>query len=399
MLSVAEALERVLEGVTALPAETVALGEAHERVLAEDIAAKLTQPPFPSSAMDGYAIRRQDIAAMPARLKIIGESAAGHPFAGALGPGETVRIFTGAALPGNADYVVIQENVTPSDGYAEVREAGEGDFIRPIGVDFAEGEVLLRAGSRLTARDLLLAAQMNHASLPVRRRPTIAILASGDELVPPGGSPQAGQIISSIPTGLAAMLRKTGATPRALGIARDTLESLNAHIAAAADADVLVTIGGASVGDHDLVRQALETAGYRIEFHKIAMRPGKPLMSGARDTQPLIGLPGNPVSAMVCSIIFLLPLVAARPGENQGQAAATAMPLAAPLPENGPRQHYMRARIILRDGREAVEALPSQDSSLTAALAAATCLIVRPPHAPTAHAGDEVQILALAPGL
>jgi molybdopterin molybdotransferase len=399
MLSVAEALERVLEGVTALPAETVALGEAHERVLAEDIAAKLTQPPFPSSAMDGYAIRRQDIAAMPARLKIIGESAAGHPFAGALGPGETVRIFTGAALPGNADYVVIQENVTPSDGYAEVREAGEGDFIRPIGVDFAEGEVLLRAGSRLTARDLLLAAQMNHASLPVRRRPTIAILASGDELVPPGGSPQAGQIISSIPTGLAAMLRKTGATPRALGIARDTLESLNAHIAAAADADVLVTIGGASVGDHDLVRQALETAGYRIEFHKIAMRPGKPLMSGARDTQRLIGLPGNPVSAMVCSIIFLLPLVAALLGENQGQAAATAMPLAAPLPENGPRQHYMRARIILRDGREAVEALPSQDSSLTAALAAATCLIVRPPHAPTAHAGDEVQILALAPGL
>jgi molybdopterin molybdotransferase len=240
---------------------------------------------------------------------------------------------------------------------------------------------------------------MNHASLPVRRRPTIAILASGDELVPPGGSPQAGQIISSIPTGLAAMLRKTGATPRALGIARDTLESLNAHIAAAADADVLVTIGGASVGDHDLVRQALETAGYRIEFHKIAMRPGKPLMSGARDTQRLIGLPGNPVSAMVCSILFLLPLVAALLGENQGQAAATAMPLAAPLPENGPRQHYMRARIILRDGREAVEALPSQDSSLTAALAAATCLIVRPPHAPTAHAGDEVQILALAPGL
>ena len=399
MLSVAEALERVLEGVTSLPAEMVALDDAHERVLAQDIAAKLTQPPFPSSAMDGYAVRRQDIAALPARLKLIGQSAAGHPFEGALGPGETVRIFTGAALPANADYVVIQENVTPLDGYAEVREAGEGDFIRPIGVDFTAGERLLRAGRRLTARDLLLAAQMNHACLPVRRRPTIAILASGDELVPPGVSPRAGQIISSIPTGLAAMLRKAGAEPRALGIARDTLESLDARIAAAADADILVTIGGASVGDHDLMRRALETAGYTIEFHKIAIRPGKPLMSGARGAQRVVGLPGNPVSAMICGIIFLLPLVAALLGEDRPPAAANAMPLAAPLPENGPREHYMRARYVRRDGREAVEALPSQDSSLTATLAAADCLIVRPPHAPADDAGAEVQDLALPPGV
>ncbi len=395
MLSVAEALERILAHVEPLPAETVPLAEAHARVLAEDIAAKLTQPPFPSSAMDGYAVRRQDVANPPARLKLAGTSAAGHPYRGRLAPGEAVRIFTGGAIPEGADCVVIQENVTASDGYAEIREVGSEDFVRPRGFDFSEGDILLRAGRRLTARDLLLAAQMNYPALPVRRRPSVAVLASGDELVPPGGTLEDGQIISSIPAGLCAMLANAGAQPLPLGIARDTLESLSDRIGAASEADLLVTIGGASVGDHDLVREALETAGYKIAFHKIAMRPGKPLMSGARGQKRIIGLPGNPVSAMVCSIIFLMPLISALLGETPPPTEERLLPLAAPLPANGPRQHYMRAKRVLRGNQPAVEALPSQDSSLTATLAEADCLIIRPPHAPGLMEGDIVSILPL----
>ena len=306
-----------------------------------------------------------------------------------------VRIFTGAPVPPGADHIVIQENVTASDGVAEIGEINHESFIRPRGFDFAEGQVLLKAGRRLTARDLLLAAQMNHPALPVRQAPKVAILASGDELVPPGETPQAGQIISSIPAGLAAMLRKAGGEPLALGIAEDTLESLDARIAAASEADILVTIGGASVGDHDLVRKALETAGYDIAFHKIAMRPGKPLMSGARGRQRVIGLPGNPVSAMICGLIFLIPLVSAFLGEDRPALSEEPYPLAAPLAKNGPRQHYMRARFIPRYGGVEVEALPLQDSSLTSVLAAADCLIVRPPFAPAAETGDPVGVLPL----
>lgn len=395
MLSVAEALARILVGVTPTAAESVGLDDAHERVLAEDIAARLTQPPFDASAMDGYAVRSADLAALPARLKLIGESAAGHAFAGALGPGQAVRIFTGAPVPQGADHIVIQENAAPHEGEVEIRETNSESFIRERGGDFSEGQVLLRRGRRLTARDLLLAAQMNHTALPVRRRPAVAILASGDELVPPGTTPSADQIISSIPTGLGLMLRRVGAEPRRLGIARDTEADLAAHIAAADDADILVTIGGASVGDHDLVRAALEAAGFSIAFQKIAMRPGKPVMSGVRGGQRVIGMPGNPVSAMLCSIIFLLPLVAALLGEEQPPASEMRYPLAAPLPENGPRQHYMRGKLRSVDGAAAVEALPSQDSSLTAALAAADCLIVRAPHAPAAAAGESVTVIPL----
>lgn len=395
MLSVAEALERVLSAVEPLPAETVSLGETHERVLAEDLAAKLTQPPFPSSAMDGYAVRRQNLDRLPAKLTIIGEAAAGHPFQGEIGEGQAVRIFTGAPVSPGADHIVIQENVTASNGVAEIGEINHESFIRPRGFDFAEGQVLLKAGRRLTARDLLLAAQMNHPTLPVRRAPKVAILASGDELVPPGETPQAGQIMSSIPAGLSAMLRKAGAAPLQLGIAKDTLESLNARIADASEADILVTIGGASVGDHDLVRKALETAGYDIAFHKIAMRPGKPLMSGARGAQRVIGLPGNPVSAMICGLIFLGPLMAALLGEDRPALSEEPYPLAAPLAKNGPRQHYMRARFIPRYGGVEVEALPLQDSSLTSVLAAADCLIVRPPFAPAVEAGAPVGVLPL----
>lgn len=395
MLSVDEALARVVAGVAPLPAETVPLADAHERVLAEDIAAKLTQPPFPSSAMDGYAARHADLASLPARLKLIGESAAGHPFAGKVGAGETVRIFTGAPVPSGADTIVIQENVTASGASIDVNEMSSGDSIRPRGVDFAEGQVLLRAGKRLTSRDLMLAAQMNYAALPLTRRPKVAILASGDELVPPGETPGDGQIISSIPAALRPMLLKSGAEPIALGIARDTMASLAEHIAAARDADILVTIGGASVGDHDLVRGALEAAGFRIEFHKVAIRPGKPLMSGVRGSQRVLGLPGNPVSATVCAIVFLLPLIAAMLGDSEISSIPVELPLAGPLPENGNRQHYVRGRFVTRAGRSAVEALPSQDSSLVAALAAADCLIVRPPFAPAARQDESVAVLPL----
>jgi len=395
MLGVADAIALVIADAAVLPGESVALGQAHGRVLAADIAAKLTQPPFPSSAMDGYAVRLADLGTLPVALKLIGESAAGHAFAGEIGPGEAVRIFTGAPVPPGADYIVIQENVEASAGEAHIREVNAESCIRARGVDFSEGDVLLRAGKRLTPRDLMLAAQMNHTALAVRRRPKVAVLATGDELVPPGGDPAPSQIISSIPTALAAMLHAAGAEPILLGIARDTRESLAQHIAAARDADILVTIGGASVGDHDLVRRALEDAGFIIGFHKVAMRPGKPFMSGRRGGQRVLGLPGNPVSALTCAIIFLLPLVAALLGEDRPPMSATMLPLASPLPANGPRQHYMRGKFADAGGVRMVAPVPSQDSSLTAALADADCMIVRPPNAPPAPVGETVAVLPL----
>ncbi len=395
MLSVAEALERVLSGASPLPSERVPVDEAHRRALAVDIAATLTQPPFPSSAMDGYAVRRADLANLPATLRIIGESAAGRPFAGALGAGETVRIFTGAAVPEGAGHVVIQENVSAAGGTATITEVNEERFIREPGVDFREGETLLSAGRRLRACDLLLAAQANYAELPVRRRPHVAILATGDELLQPGSPLEAGRIISSIPAGLGAMLADAGAHVTRLGIARDKMDSLLDHLARADDADIIVTIGGASVGDHDLVRPALERTGFEIAFHKIAMRPGKPLMLGARGGQRVLGLPGNPVSAIICAAIFVLPLIAALTGVREEPWAEEMLPLAAPLPANGPREHYMRARYVTAGGVRSVEAMPSQDSSLTATLARAECLIVRPPRAPAIAEGGVVRVRPL----
>ncbi len=391
MLSVAEALTHITAGVTPLEAETAPLGDALGRVLAADVVASLTQPPFRSSAMDGYAVRKADIRTLPARLKLIGESAAGHPFGGEVGPSEAVRIFTGAPVPGGADLVVMQENVTPLGHYAEVRELSAEDFVRPEGFDFTAGQAVLAAGRRLTARDLMLAAQANAPLVAVRRQPVIAVLASGDELVEPGETPGAGQIVSSIPAGLAALIAQAGARPRFLGIARDTMASLTEKLGRAEGAEVVVTIGGASVGEHDLVRQALEEAGFAIAFHNVAMRPGKPLMFGARGPCRVLGLPGNPVSAMVTGLIFLKPLIAALLGETAPERRLAA-PLAEPIPANGPRQAYMRGRITASG---AVEAFASQDSSLITRLAAADCLIIRPPHASAAAAGESVPILPL----
>jgi molybdopterin molybdotransferase len=395
MISVAEALARVTADLAPLPAEEVAVDAACGRVLASDLAAKLTQPPFPASAMDGYAVRSGDVAALPATLRLIGEAAAGHPFSGAVKAGEAVRIFTGAAVPDGADLVIIQENTAAEGDRIEIRERSVDGFVRPAGGDFREGDIALRAGHRLTPRDLLLAAQMNHAMLPVRRRPVIAILPSGDELVPPGGTPGPGQIISSIPAGLSALIEASGGVPVRLGIARDTMASLAECIAGARGADIIITIGGASVGDHDLVQAALEEAGFAFAFHKVAMRPGKPLMFGERGRQRVLGVPGNPVSAMLCAMIFLRPMIARLLGRTDVATPALRARLTTPLEANGPRQHYMRAQSAMVGGDLTVAPVASQDSSLISILAAANCLIVRPPYARALPVGITVEITPL----
>ncbi len=395
LLAVDEALRRLLAGVVPLPAETVDLTAAHGRVLAKDIAAQLTQPPFDASAMDGYAVRSADAAAVPATLKVIGEAAAGRGYSGRLRAGEAVRIFTGAPIPAGADAVVIQEDAVRDGADIAITQATfPGENIRGRGKDFRQSELLFSAGHRLTARDLMLAASSGQGALCVHRRPSVAILATGDELVPPGTMPGPDQIVSSIPVGLAGMIASAGGQARHLGIARDTLADLDGKIASAADADILVTIGGASVGDHDLVQKALTARGLTLAFWRIAMRPGKPLMYGQFGAQRVLGLPGNPVSATLCAQIFLLPLIRALQGGVPRLETTTGI-LAAPLAANGPRQHYIRARIVTPGSPPTIRALPSQDSSLIATLARADCLIVQPANGPAQATGEAVRLLQL----
>jgi molybdopterin molybdotransferase len=397
-LSVEEARERILAGAASSGrAVTRELLEAAGHVLAAPLAARLAQPPFDASAMDGYAVRATDVARLPATLQVIGTSAAGHGFAGRLGPGDAVRIFTGAPVPAGADAVVIQEN-TRRDGEQVTVTEGRPDpeHVRPRGGDFAEGEVLIPSDRRLTARDLTLAAAMGHGVLTVRQPPVVAILATGDELVSPGTTPGENQIVCSSSFGLAALVSAAGGEPRLLGIARDTAADLGAHIDRAAGADILVTVGGASVGDYDLVAPVLTARGMALDFWKIAMRPGKPVMFGRLGEQRVLVLPGNPVSSLVCSRLFLVPLIRALlglvPEPQQPVMAVAAVPLAA----NGPRAHYMRARSrIGTDGRRQVTPVPSQDSSLMRPLADADCLIVRPIGAAAAPAGAHVPVLML----
>jgi molybdopterin molybdotransferase len=398
MLSVAEAQARILADVARTGTEEVGLVEADGRVLASSHVAKLTQPPFDASAMDGYAVRAADVAQLPARLRIVGEAAAGHPFAGRVAAGEAVRIFTGAPLPAGSDAIVIQENALREGDDVVVRDGTiDPEHVRPKGGDFTAGAELLAAGHVLTPRDLTLAAAMGHARLSVRRRPVVAILATGDELVEPGVTPGDGQIVSSNPYGLAAMARRFGAEPRLLGIARDTRADLARCIAAAAGADVLVTIGGASVGDHDLVAPVLQEHGMALDFWKIAMRPGKPLMFGRLGPQRVIGLPGNPVSALICMRVFVVPLIARLLGREVGPERLAQATLARAIAANGPRQHYMRATFVDAGsgGTPLVDPVPSQDSSLMSPLARADCLIVRAAGAPAAAAGSPVDILPM----
>jgi molybdopterin molybdotransferase len=398
LLSVAEALVRVTSGIEPLEAERVALDKAGGRVLAEDLAAPLTQPPFDASAMDGYAVRAADVASRPATLKLIGASLAGARFEGRVGRGEAVRIFTGAPVPRGADTIVIQENTEQTGGDVIVNEAAPGRHIRPRGQDFKQGDVLLTCGTRLGPRELMLAAAMNQAELPVRRRPKVAILATGDEVMPPGSELASDQIVSSIPYGLAALIEGHGGEAMSLGIAKDDPESLITLARAGSAADILLTIGGASVGDRDLVASALKSAGMELDFWKIAMRPGKPLLYGRLGSQRVLGLPGNPVSAFVTSLIFLVPMLERMQGLVGTPRVRPEAVLGEALPANAEREHYVGAVSEWReDGTRVVRALPSQDSSLVAGLAQADCLIVRAPHAAALPQGARVRILPLKP--
>jgi len=399
LMPVADALSAVLAGAEPLPEETVELNEAHRRVLARDVAALRTQPPQAMSAMDGYAVRSADASHVAARLKVIGEVAAGRPFERAVGAGEAVRIFTGGVIPDGADAVIIQEDtVTEGDGITVTEPAIPGRHIRPAGVDFRQGDVLLAAGSRLTDRDLSLAAGMNYPRLPVRRRPKVAILATGDELVMPGETPGPGQIVYSNGYALRALARDEGAETIDLGIAADTLEATTDGIRRARDlsADVLVTTGGASVGDHDLVKRSLEAEGVAMAFWRIAMRPGKPMMHGRLGAMRVIGLPGNPVSSYVCGFLFLVPLIRALSGRSVVHHVSQTALLGGDVAANDLREDYLRARLQARaDGALIATPVNHQDSSLLGNLAAARALVIRAPFAPAAAEGSACDILRL----
>jgi molybdopterin molybdotransferase len=397
LLSVEEALRRILDGAQPTEGEPISIDQAHRRVLADPLSALLTQPPFDASAMDGYAVRVADLAQLPVTLAVIGEAAAGHPFDGPVGKGEAVRIFTGAPVPDGANGIVIQENTQRDATKVTVREGTvDTGHIRTRGFDFHQGETLLEAGRRLGPREISLAAAMGHGQVLVRRRPRVAILSTGDELVEPGTIPGHGQIVASNHLGLAALVEAAGATPQLLGIARDTTADLQTCLSKADGADIIVTIGGASVGDHDLVAPVLQARGMSLAFWKIAMRPGKPLMFGHLGGSRVLGLPGNPVSSLICGRIFLVPLIRALLGQPALQDTPVQARLDVVLPANGPRQHYMRA--ISRpgpDGMPHVVPVRSQDSSLLAPLAEADCLLVRYPGAPEAPVGALVPILPL----
>jgi len=398
-MPVADALSAVLAGAEPLPEEMVALDEAHRRVLARDVAALRTQPPQAMSAMDGYAVRSADASHVAARLKVIGEVAAGRPFERAVGVGEAVRIFTGGVIPDGADAVIIQEDtVTEGDGITITEAAIPGRHIRPAGVDFRQGDVLLAAGSRLTDRDLSLAAGMNYPNLAVRRRPRVAILATGDELVMPGETPGPGQIVYSNGYALRALARDEGAETIDLGIAADTLEATTDGIRRARElgADVLVTTGGASVGDHDLVKRSLEAEGVAMAFWRIAMRPGKPMMHGRLGAMRVIGLPGNPVSSYVCGFLFLAPLIRALSGRSVVHHLSETALLGRDVAANDLREDYLRARLHARaDSTLIATPVNHQDSSLLGNLAAARALVIRAPFAPAAAEGTACDILRL----
>ncbi|MGN6305953.1 MAG: molybdopterin molybdotransferase MoeA [Mesorhizobium sp.] len=398
LVPVAEALSRLLDGVEPLPAESVALHEAHDRILAEPVTALRTQPPFDASAMDGYATRAADVATAPARLTMIGAAPAGRAFDGKVGPGQAVRVFTGAPLPDGADTIVIQENVRAlGDDAIEVLEPTAAERnIRRAGLDFREGDLLLEKGRLLDPAALSLAASANHPRLDVVRRPLVAIIATGDELVAPGNALGPGQIISSNAYGVVAAAASMGAAALDLGIAADRKEAIAALVrqAVAAGADVIVTLGGASVGDHDLVHDVLTGEGMTLDFWKIAMRPGKPLMFGRMGAIRCIGLPGNPVASLVCSQLFLKPLLAKLGGRPFAQDIRVAH-LGAAMRENDRREDYVRAVVSEDDGRLVATPFGIQDSSMLRKLADANGLIVRAPHAPAAAEGDTCPVLML----
>ncbi len=396
MIPVEQAQALCLDLVTQVGTASVSLVKARGRVLAAPVVAQRAQPPFSASAMDGYALRGLDAKA-GARLEVAGESAAGHGWVGTVQAGQAVRIFTGAPVPEGADRVIIQENVQAGDGYIILGpDLGSGANIRPEGTDFTLGQTLT-APRVLRPADLALIAAMNQPQVTVARRPRVALISTGDELVMPGGSPAPEQIIASNVFALHAMLKDAGARPEILPIAPDTPQALDAVLEQAADwrADIVVTIGGASVGDHDLVAPALDRFGVQRSFHKIAMRPGKPLMAGHKGAVAFLGLPGNPVSAIVCGHLFLLPMVRRALGLTDVLPRAITARLHAPLPAGGPRAHYMRAVFAEQPQGRTVTAFDSQDSSMLTVLAEANCLLLRPIDDSAKAKGDSVTILPL----
>lgn len=406
LLSVDDALARLLAKTGMLASETVPLQEAGGRVLAGSVIAALTQPPFAASAMDGYALRAYDTQNTPARFKIIGEAAAGHRFNGMINPGEAVRIFTGAPVPETADTVVMQEKTRRiNDTIVEISEPAAADKnIRPAGGDFKEGETLLPCGHIMTPAALALAAAAGYGSVDVVRRPRVAILSTGDELVAAGAKPGANQIIASNVYGIGEIARLHGAEIIDLGIAPDKHKAISSAIDEAIQqkADILVTSGGVSVGDYDLVQDVLRESGMVLDFWKLAMRPGKPLMSGELAANPpvkVLGLPGNPVASLITAHLFLVPMIETMSGRNhvpQFLAAKLGLPLAA----NGPRRHYIRA-VAKRNAEGELTVLPlaHQDSSLLSVMARANCLIAQEADTPELAKGSLCQIMLLNPGL
>jgi molybdopterin molybdotransferase len=399
LLPVADALSQILQDASPLAAEDVPLAAAAGRVLAADVAARITQPPADVSAMDGYAVRAEDVARVPAALKVIGEVAAGHPFANRIGVGEAARIFTGGVLPPGTDTVVIQENATRDNDRVVINAgAPRGKNVRTRGLDFKQGDVLLPKGRRLTARDLMLAAAMNHPTVPVHRLPKVAVLGTGDELQPPGSALQPGEVVYSNGFALSTLARQEGAAVIDLGIAPDRVDAIAAAVRRARDmgADILVTAGGASVGDHDLVQKSLAGEGLALSFWKVALRPGRPVMHGRLGGMHVLGVPGNPVSSYVCALLFLVPFIRKLTGQTDLSAASEPAVLGRDLPANDERMDFLRATLRPGpDGAAIATPLPLQDSSMMAALAKADCLLIREAHAPALAAGSRCAIVKL----
>lgn len=395
MITVEQAFERIVSNANPLSIEKIDVAKASGRVIAAPIAARRSQPAANMSAMDGYAVRSADLGDDLIRLKLIGESAAGHPFSGSIAKGETIRIFTGAVLPDGADQVIIQENVDEDNGFITTRAGAEtGANIRLKGIDFLENQTVLDAGTYISAKTIGLAASAGQAYLMVHRQPIVAILSTGDELAPPDkASFSTFDTVNSSGPQIQALVEESGAVVGYTGQAGDTIEGLRAIIRDNSEADILITIGGASVGDKDLVQAALKEEGMSLNFWKVAMRPGKPLIFGKKDHQYILGLPGNPASAFVCALLFLRPLIDKLMGRPAPLPGSVSIPVATDLPANGSRQQFIRARLIGEPGNRLLDPAANQDSSLTTVLAQCDGLIIRPINSGAVSAGSNVPFL------
>lgn len=394
MISVTEALSCIIQHRPYMPAEQAELNDSLGAVCAEDVLAKITQPPFDASAMDGYAVRFEDARESGATLSVIGEAPAGTPFEGTVGAGEALRLFTGSPMPKGADHIVIQENVTRTGNEILLNEPSPVPrHIRKAGIDFSKGDVLIAKGEIIRPAHIALAAAGNHANISIYRRPRVAILASGNELSPPGSDLTHGQIVNSNMATLSALVRDWGGVPIDLGIARDSLDSLSGFIKNANEADIIVPVGGASVGDYDFMKEAFAQSGYKTQFKKIAVRPGKPTWFATKSSQCVLGLPGNPASAIVCAYLFLKPLM----GRDQCLPLPKAE-LDAALPKNGPRETYQRARLYVEGGTLKVKPFPRMDSSLITPFAKANAFIQLAPNDGPWDKGDRIPVLPLGSG-